>query len=254
MDYFSENTTSHFQTRLPHEWRLPGEWVVGLSEIQFPQTFTHIPSKGESNYIGMESFGVDKDGKQSYGEGKVAIKSGVYRNIEALLKEISDSSPFKGHLSFNLDVGGHVSVQKICEKKICSYDEHRFCFSSVLCKIMGFETSHLNYTVMPKHACRSQHPASLSNALPSAFFIYTDLCETHVTGDVQTPLLRVVPTNLDNYSYGSMRLQSFSAPKYVSLLKPNFETIEIDIRDDTGEHIPFDHGTLTVTLHFKRID
>ena len=38
---------------------------------------------------------------------------------------------------------------------------------------------------------RSDYPALLSNTLPSVMFAYTDICESHITSDIQTPLLRV---------------------------------------------------------------
>ena len=47
-------------------------------------------------------------------------------------------------------------------------------------------------------------------------------------------------------------MKHFSFPNYISLRRTNFRTIEIDIRDHLGKKIPFEFGTLTVTLHFKR--
>ncbi|CAB0043051.1 unnamed protein product [Trichogramma brassicae] len=38
---------------------------------------------------------------------------------------------------------------------------------------------------------------------------------------------------------------------YIPLLYNSFQTIEIDIRDEHGQPIPFDGGTLTIILHFK---
>lgn len=86
-------------------------------------------------------------------------------------------------------------------------------------------------------------------------FVYTDICEPYITEDVHTPLLRVVPSAIaDNYNYGSIKIKSFSPPRYLPLLRTTFQTITIDIRDEFGEPIPFEHGTLTVTLQFRRTD
>ena len=84
--------------------------------------------------------------------------------------------------------------------------------------------------------------------------IYSDLCEPYMTGDVQSRLLRAVSINADNYEYGTTLIKSFSSPMYIPLLFNSFQTVEIDIRDQCGESIPFDHGTVTATLHFKRTD
>lgn len=247
MQYFPQNKTTHFQTKLPHEWRLTGDWVVGLSEIQFPQTFSHIP---KDNFISMSTITTLEDGTVTTTQKDELIHPGIYNNIPELLDEINHVSNFKDHITFEQEVGGYVLIKKICH---CKNAEHGITLHSVFWKIMGFQDIAKDAKIV-KYYLNSDYPARLSNALPSVLFIYTDLCESHVTGDVQTPLLRVVPVDLDRYEYGNMRLKIFSAPKYVNLLKTNFETIEIDIRDETGENVPFDHGTLTVTLHFKRID
>lgn len=44
----------------------------------------------------------------------------------------------------------------------------------------------------------------------------------------------------------------FSSPQYVPVLKREFENIEIDIRTETGAHVPFLFGTVCVKLHFKK--
>jgi hypothetical protein len=39
---------------------------------------------------------------------------------------------------------------------------------------------------------------------------------------------------------------------YCALVEPNFQTVEIDIRDDTGVKIPFERGRVVVTLHCRK--
>jgi len=75
-----------------------------------------------------------------------------------------------------------------------------------------------------------------------------------ITGDVRTPLLRIVPIEIrsHNYEFGANLVKHFSFPNYIALQRTNFRTIEIDIRDHLENKIPFEFGTLTVTLHFKR--
>ena len=42
MQYFPENTTTYFVTKLSKEVQLHGDWVVALTEIQIPLTFQHL--------------------------------------------------------------------------------------------------------------------------------------------------------------------------------------------------------------------
>ena len=43
----------------------------------------------------------------------------------------------------------------------------------------------------------------------------------------------------------------YDKPIYVPLQKKNFDSIEIDIRNDIGKPIPFEYGKVIVTLHFR---
>ena len=81
--------------------------------------------------------------------------------------------------------------------------------------------------------------------------MYSDICEPYITGDVHTPLLRIVPLNMNEYKYGSIEIKNFNTPMYIPLLSTLFQSITIDIKDQDGNPIAFDYGTFTVTLHFK---
>ena len=101
---------------------------------------------------------------------------------------------------------------------------------------------------------QSREPCSLWRGIPDKLFVYCDICESYITGDVQTPLLRIVPVESreSNYAYGTNQVKHFSLPFYIPLRQTRFRRIEIDIRDQLGKKIPFESGTLTVTLHFRR--
>ena len=47
MDYFPDNTLTHFTTRLPQMIDLDGSWEIGLAEIQYPHSWHNI-KKGEA--------------------------------------------------------------------------------------------------------------------------------------------------------------------------------------------------------------
>ena len=42
MQYFPDNKTSHFVTKLSRTPQLDGEWEVGLAEIVYPHTWYNI--------------------------------------------------------------------------------------------------------------------------------------------------------------------------------------------------------------------
>ena len=83
----------------------------------------------------------------------------------------------------------------------------------------------------------------------SSLFVYCDLLEHVPVGDVEAPLLRVVSAQGKN---GETINRTYEKPRYIPLQKKNFDSVEIFIRDDLGNLIPFESGKLTVTLHFRR--
>ena len=95
-------------------------------------------------------------------------------------------------------------------------------------------------------------PASLSRALPDQMYFNTYIWEPYTVGDTQASLLRIVYIDNSSFKYGCSTVQRFAPIQYIPLLYHNFRSIVIDIRDQHGERIPFQYGTLTVTLHFKR--
>lgn len=254
MKYYPDNTTTRYTTRLPQCMSLNGQWLVSLAEIHIPMTILHVPLEGDKNFINIVTNVVNPSTKAvvDFREDRVCVPPGVYRDIDSLLVSINEIPCLAGHLKFHHGRNGYVTASRICTA--CENIEHSFYLSSVINKVLGF-THSSGIVVKEDVECIGQRPANLTNGIPNMLFVYTDICEPYITGDVQTPLLRVVPCNIaDNYSYGSVKIRSFSPPRYVPLLRSSFQTIDIDIRDEFGEPIPFDHGTLTVTLQFKRID
>ena len=71
----------------------------------------------------------------------------------------------------------------------------------------------------------------------------------HVSvGDTKAPLLRIVQVS----GKSGERVQVvYDKPIYIRLQKKNFDSFEIDIRNDSGEPIPFEYGKVIVTFHFR---
>jgi hypothetical protein len=70
-----------------------------------------------------------------------------------------------------------------------------------------------------------------------------------MVGDAQVPLLRIVPVEGRD---GEMITRVFDQIEYCPLLQRRFQTVEIDIRDDTGSIVQFERGRVVVTLHCRK--
>jgi hypothetical protein len=51
---------------------------------------------------------------------------------------------------------------------------------------------------------------------------------------------------------GEMMTRAFDHIQYCPLVLRRFQTVEIDIRDDTGVKIPFERRRVVVTLHCRK--
>ena len=71
-------------------------------------------------------------------------------------------------------------------------------------------------------------------------------------GPIITEYETIISKN--QYEYGRFQKYSSTYNPFIPLQKNSFNTIKIDIRDDLGKPIPFEHGKLYVTLNFKKIE
>ena len=81
------------------------------------------------------------------------------------------------------------------------------------------------------------------------FYVYPDIIKGQYHGDVVVPVLRTVTVKGEHGSYVS---KNFERPHYVPLNKKIFDTISINIRDEAGDLVAFEHGKVIITLHFRR--
>ena len=51
---------------------------------------------------------------------------------------------------------------------------------------------------------------------------------------------------------GQRGSKSFVRPQYVPVSRKQFETIEVNIKRDTGESVPSEFGRVLLTLHFRQ--
>lgn len=251
LSYFPDNATTCYTTHLSRELRLTGDWLVGLAEIQIPSTVIHI-EENEAYYnfiLGDEHEIPDRD--------ICNFPRGVYESVEQLANEINKVKDVRNHqLLVPADSQkGYYMLKRTCD---CP-QPHYTKFNEKLRRIFGFETdaqrqsefiATSNAGLAPTVANR---PASLARAIPDMLYVYTDVCEPYNVGDTQAALLRIVAFENTKYKFGANIVKQFAPIHYIPLLHHSFQNIIIDIRDQHGRNILFTYGTLTVSLHFKRI-
>ena len=53
-------------------------------------------------------------------------------------------------------------------------------------------------------------------------------------------------------NFGDLIHILYAIPQYVTVSRKEFNTVVIDIRDDTGRPVPFEFRKVVATLHFRR--
>ena len=81
-------------------------------------------------------------------------------------------------------------------------------------------------------------------------YVYANILEPQIVGNVSAPLLRIV--NVEG-KYPNIIDKVFDFPHYIPVLVKDISDIEINIKDDLNEYIPFLSGKVIIKLHFRRI-
>ena len=159
--------------------------------------------------------------------------------------------------------GIYVSVDKITQKVAIHLPEDQSVFiiqSADLSHIFGCDLEQNQTGVIMKGKGPHYPQYSYDIIRIHTLMIYSDIIEYNIVGDTKTPLLRCIPfiskvKNGDIISTGQyMNYQSFTNLQIKKLLKNSFHSIKIELRDTTGEKIPFvSVGITRVVLLFRKI-
>lgn len=262
MLYAPENTTSCFTTHLGREMRLTGDWSVGLAEIHIPCTIMHF-QEDEASFNFFEK-NVEIGNGMGAAYNAYTFPLGVYETIEQVAEAINNSGDISKHQRL---VPSKLKKGFYMLKRTCGCEQqHKTVLNEKIMRVFGFEAGIERgepgdfipgdtFTTEKKWRDYdvANRPASLARAIPDQLYVYTDVCVPYTVGYAQSSLLRIVTLDGRKYKYGSNIVKQFSPVLYIPLLHHSIQSLVVDIRDQHGERIPFEYGTLTVTLHFKRI-
>src|SRR5258705_3705900 len=230
MGYFPNNTLAKYTTKLPSPILLQDEWEVGLAEIIYPTSFYNVTT--DNNIFGC----IVPDSTIV----KPLVEPGRYYDAATLFTALRGARDIPSHFTLDFE------FDKITKRVITEIQYgHSVKFDPALGAILGYPPITLT---QPRTT--APNPLDLNATLPKALFIYSDIVEPQEVCDSAASLLRIV--GVENEQYNNTIVQTYSPPHYVSVSRRQFETIEIDIRDDTGVRIPFESGRVIVKLHFRQ--
>lgn len=240
LNYYPNNSTSNFTVQLPKKIELNDEWRVGLAEIHYNYNFFNI-TENNNNFIITEISHHTQFTKHG-------IKTGFYSDVDDILQLIQQETEKKFGKWIEYDIWKkQIIITKTDEIKSLMEkgSDFKIEFEGRLAMQLGFppNTNVLDYTTPPYTCC-------INFGIPDQIFIYSDIIEPQFIGDKAVQVLRIVNNKYNEY--GASIFTEFKDIQYVNLMKKQFESINIILRDTSGSLYPFLHGISTVKLHFKR--
>jgi len=230
MDVFPDNTLTEYRVKLPQPIKLVDDWEVAVTEIQYPHTWNNVHGDSKWNRFYVKK-GIRFEG--------YAIPPGHYTSIEKIVEKMNGlvgESFYKGDVLFKYDR---------LDRKITIHAENGVqVFFSDVGLMLGFKNN-----TYYENTAKADREADLDHGFHN-LYVYCDIVESQCVGDSQVPLLRIVPVEGED---GQRVTRSFVSPQYVPVSRKEFDTIEINIRRDTGEPVPFAIGRLLITLHLRRV-
>ena len=242
----TDNTTSSYRVNLPSFIDLHGEWEVGLSEIFYPNSWCNI---NEDDCYFM----IVCSGKQTQ---TYTFYKKRYENVEDLIDNLNHArnEDLAQLINFEAEKDGFELKFYFKKSRYRVYVEgkgvgYRCVLSKKLQYMLGFETDVVMTGEHQHSYMYAKHAPDLAGGFTS-LFVYCDLIAPQVVGDVNAQVLRVV--NIEKARFGESVEKQYINPHYVPILKKEFSSIEINIKDDTGSLVPFEYGKVCVKLHFRK--
>ncbi|GFV51084.1 uncharacterized transposon-derived protein F54H12.3 [Trichonephila clavipes] len=231
-DIQKKNKISHFKTQLPSPVCLNGEWEVGLSEIIYPHSWLNV---NETNNYFLYKAG---DGNIS-STVKRTIDVGCYETMLDIISAVQLALP-KNPNRFTIIYNKATKRVKINAVQGSSLHLEN------LGELLGFKRNAIIIGNM-----KSEFVADAWSNF-SVFYVYSDLISPQIVGDTQAPLLRIVRTKGKD---GETISQYYDRPQYLPLVRHSFQTIQSELRLNSGDFVPFERGQIGSGLtHYKGIN
>lgn len=228
MTIFPNNTLAKYKVKLPEHINLTGSWEVGLASITYPHTWYNIRDENRRYYY--------DNGRGAWDVGLIPV--GYYTTVDDLINQIKQGLQNDGITGISLkfdDISHKVTITLDKGKKLY--------FENDLGVILGFGKE-----VILSKSITAPYVSDLDVGLQS-LFVYLNIVDSQIVGDVRAPLLRIVPAQGRD---GEIITINYNNPQFLPLATKEFETLEVLITSDVGKKITFERGRVVLTLNFRR--
>jgi hypothetical protein len=257
----SKNKIANFNTKLPKDLILFGNWVVGVRSICYPKSW--------HNLLNAHTITLFDEIGTIY-KNDLQIEAGYYDTPQKLVNEINKLFKiFKNNkdiqepeLLIN-ENNNFVSIKPGKDKDGLSIYPN---LGSEIEEILGFRgndnyyykhdnqsnfSEYIFYTKENTEIIKGLHPAQVDRGYHK-FFLYSDIVEPVIVGNTYSPLLLDLEVK-HKIKFGDYVYLKYDKPDYVPVMLSKIDSIEVALKDHTNELIPFQFGSVTVRLEFKKL-
>ena len=244
-----DDTLTSSTNFLPEQLNMEGQWEVAISEKSYPSMYQNI-TEGKFKFF---------DEKLSKSTSTYSIEPGLYTSITDIVEAMD---MLIQHRSNNSETCITVKVSRRSQKVVIipANDTSGLAFCSTdLGHIFGNNVGN-HFGVLMKRKGPHEPQFAYDIVRINSLMIYSNLVEYSIVGDTKAPLLRCFPfisklKGGDIITTGQyMNYQTFSNLQFRPLLKNSFHSSHIDLRDTSGEKIPFvSVGITRLVLMFRKV-
>ena len=234
MDVFPDNKIGSYHVNFPQTFDLNGEWEVGLYSISYPNTWYTL--QFQQNHIYYST-----DGGKTFWSSAI-VDYGYYTSIPELVESINTA--MKKELgNDNITFSFNPRTHKV---KVTLAQNHCVGLYGGLERILGFGGGG---DLKIRKSKESAYVAELHTI--TSIYVYCNIVKPQIVGNTTVPLLRSIAVSGNS---GDVITETFNNIQYVPVQTKSFEDIEILLRTDTGDPVPFERGKVIVTLYFRKLN
>ena len=236
---YPNNKIWSYRTKLAKPIVLTEPYEVGVIEFQYPRVWASFPASDADVTV------YDSKTEQTL---TIPLSVGFYDSIPRIVKEFNSKCLIHQATS-------HISMQYNNITNLIYFSGAEgtiLTFKGRLAEILGFKPGVL-FPLPPSTNFRKHyaapHPADIHGGSYN-IFVYSDIVDYQLVGDSHVPLLRCINITPE---VGRMPTLTYDKPHYTSLSKSVIDDIEISLKNDQNQYIPFTYGRVIVKLHFRPV-
>lgn len=225
---------SHYMTVQDLVLKLNRRIENTLNKIK-EKTIPTINDKGERIFYGINEKWFWMVFRYDENVGKVYLSG----NEHVYISLPSELGQMMGFGDMPIVIGSENLCPQIQKKKHCVYNT----INCITFKYPDEEENDIRF----KHL-KSPFVADVHRGFTS-LYVYSPIVTSQFVGVTLAPLLRVVSIT---GKFGETVNVRYDNIYYLPLAQSRFDQLEVYIRDDAGNYIPFNTGRVTVVLHFRK--